>query len=397
MKKINLFLFLATCVTVSACINTNEQTTETDATTLQNEQLHLNEIQVIASHNSYRLRTSDTVLLALDTLYAQGLLTGGDLDPKALDYTHVDFNAQFSNFGVRGVEIDIYNDPQGGAYATRKINTFLGLPDTVKNVPELNTPGFKVLHIKDVDYNTHYYTFKQSLEALKKWSDTHPAHLPLFVNVETKKDGPADNATLAALGFVPALPFDAAACNALDAEVKAVFGESLDKILTPDKIRGGLSTLNEVVKQKKWPTLGSARGKIVFIIEGNAETPYMTGHPSLQGRAMFVYATAGTPEAAFVIQNGAITDKNLIEQRVREGYIVRTRADSGTEQARTGDYSTMNAAFSSGAQIVSSDYYRPDPRGMPNWTNYAVKFPDASVARKNPINAVNIKVETALK
>ena len=396
MKKNYFFLFFAVCCTAAACIKTDD-TVATDPSLAQNEQLHLNEIQVIASHNSYRLRTTDTVFKAIENLYAQGFITGGDLNPQGLDYTHVDFNAQFSNFGVRGVEIDIYNDPQGGMYATRRINQYVALPDTIKDVPELNAPGFKVLHIKDVDYNTHYYTFKQSLEALKKWSDTHPTHLPLFVNVETKKDGPADNAALAALGFMPALPFDAAACDALDAEIKEVFGASLDKILTPDKIRGSLPTLNTVVTQKKWLTLGEARGKIVFIMQGNAETPYRTGHPSLQGRAMFVYAEAGTPEAAFVILTGSVGDKALIQQRVREGYIVRTRADSDTREARTGDYKTMNAAFESGAQIISTDYYRPDLRGMPNWTDYCVKFPDAAIARKNPVNAANIKVEVAIR
>ena len=217
------------------------------------------------------------------------------------------------------------------------------------------------------------------------------------MNIETKKDSPADNATLAGFGFQPAVGFDAAACDALDAEIRSVFGASLDKILTPDKIRGTLPTLNDVVTQKKFPKLGAARGKIFFIIEGDAEAPYKAGHPSLQGRAAFVYAAAGTPEAAFVILNNAVRDKTLIQQRVSEGYIVRTRADADTEAARTGDYTAMNAALESGAQIISTDYYRPDPRGQPTWTTYCAKFPNGMIARKNPRNATNINVETALK
>jgi hypothetical protein len=384
---------IALCAT--ACIKDKpEDLVPPDATSLQNEQLQLNQIQVIASHNSYRQRTTDTIFLALTDLYAQGILPA-NFNPRGLDYDHLNFDAQMSNYGVRGLEIDIYNDPQGNAYDKRKINSFVGVDTTP--VAALAAPGFKVLHIKDVDYNTHYLTFKSSLQALKNWSDAHPAHLPIFVNIETKKDSPADNTTLAGFGFQPAVGFDAAACDALDAEIKSVFGASLDKILTPDKMRNGLPTLNDVVTQKKFPKLGAARGKIIFIIEGDAETPYKAGHPSLQGRAAFVYATAGTPEAAFVILNGAVSNKALIEQRVSEGYIVRTRADSDTEEARTGDYTAMNAAMASGAQIISTDYYRPDPRGQPTWTNYSVKFPNGMIARKNPRNAATINVETALK
>jgi hypothetical protein len=50
----------------------------------------------------------------------------------------------------------------------------------------------------------------------------------------------------------------------------------------------------------------------------------------------------------------------------------------------------MNAAFAAGAHIVSTDYYRPDPRGsMPGsgWTNYAVALPGGGPARSNPVSA----------
>lgn len=73
-----------------------------------------------------------------------------------------------------------------------------------------------------------------------------------------------------------------------------------------------------------------------------------------------------------------------------QGFIVRTRADGDTEEARTGDYTKMNAAFESGAQIISTDYYRPDPRYKTepeNWTDYKVAFPDGRTKRINPVSA----------
>jgi hypothetical protein len=363
----------------------------------QNSLLKLNQLQLIASHNSYRLRTRDSVLIMLNYLYNTGTLPA-NLNPRGLDYEHLPFDAQMSDYGIRGVEIDIYNDPQGGAFANRQMNSLFQAP-VASGVAALNAPGFKVLHIKDVDYNTHYYTFVQALKALKTWSDAHPNHLPLFVNIETKSDAPGDNATLAGMGFLPAPLFDAAAADALDAEIKSVFGANLDKIITPDKLRGNLNSLNDVVTQKKYPTLGEARGKIIFIIEGAVLPFYTAAHPSLKNRAAFIYATAGTPEAVFLLLNNAVASKATIASRVNEGYIVRTRADGDTEQARTGDYTAMNAAFESGAQIISTDYYRADPRGGidSNWTTYKVRFPNGEIGRKNPVNATAINVQSDLK
>ena len=42
----------------------------------------------------------------------------------------------------------------------------------------------------------------------------------------------------------------------------------------------------------------------------------------------------------------------------------------------------------SGAQIISTDYYRPDPRAEKEsgWTNYVVKVPGGGAARVNPVS-----------
>jgi hypothetical protein len=114
---------------------------------------------------------------------------------------------------------------------------------------------------------------------------------------------------------------------------------------------------------------------------------------------MFVYAKAGAPNAAFLILNGASTDEDSIRSKVSQGYIVRTRADSGTKEARTGDYTNMNAAFRSGAQITSTDYYRPDYRSDTSavWTNFQVKFPNGELARLNPISAANANQNLKIK
>ena len=61
MKKNLIFIILSALVLVfSSCSKAREDQT-IDALTGQNEQLQLNQIQVIASHNSYRLRTRDSI------------------------------------------------------------------------------------------------------------------------------------------------------------------------------------------------------------------------------------------------------------------------------------------------------------------------------------------------
>ena len=92
----------------------------------------------------------------------------------------------------------------------------------------------------------------------------------------------------------------------------------------------------------------------------------------------------GSADAAFVAQNDPLADPARIPALVQAGYIVRTRADADTEQARTGDTTDRNAALASGAQYVSTDYPVPNPDFG---TGYFVEIPDGVPGRCNPIAA----------
>ncbi|MFN0201632.1 MAG: Ca2+-dependent phosphoinositide-specific phospholipase C [Bacteroidia bacterium] len=338
----------------------------------QNEldSLQINEFQVIASHNSYRLRTNAAIYRWTRFFH---IFIPKQYNTRAWDYSHLPLEEQFEKYHVRGIELDLYYDPQGGRYAKRKGN-WLVFQSAKSRVPALEKPGFKIIHIPDIDYNTHYFTFVQALTALKKWSDTHPQHSPIFVNIELKSAALGDHLPLKSLP--KAVPFTPQAGDSLDAEIKSVFGEDLRQIITPDKLRGEEASLNEVVKKGLLPTLAQTRGKIFFIIDGNA-TAYLIGHPTAHGRIMFNYAEPDKPEAVFLIANDALKDKEKIQQWVKQGYLVRTRCDSDTEEARTGDTRSREAALESGAQILSTDYYRADERGKTQpkkWSNYKVEI-----------------------
>ena len=149
--------------------------------------LKLNEIQVVASHNSYRLKTDESIFNFVQNI--KSLLPSG-LDPDGWDYEHLPFPEQLGDYQVRGLELDIYNDPSGGQFSNRAGNLLVQKP-IASGLVELEQPGFKMMHIPDLDYNTHYLTFKAGLQALKNWSDAHPNHIPIFVNIETKEETPA--------------------------------------------------------------------------------------------------------------------------------------------------------------------------------------------------------------
>ncbi len=353
------------------------------------DSLKINQITILASHNSYHLKTDSVVFRFMLILDSAGVLPSGD-KPFELDYIHLPLTEQLINYNIRGLELDVWSDPTGDRYYYRGAYSIMNLP-SASNVSLLANPGFKIIHIPDFDFNPTNYTFVDALVEIKAWSDGHPNHLPLFINVETETQTIGDMEPLLS-NLTRSAPFDAAAANALDAEVKTVFGNDLADVITPDKVRGSYATLQQAVVAGNWPNLGAARGKVMFIIDpdGNSGSVYISGHPSLQGRAMFVYSNPGAAEAAFVKYNDPVGSFSQIQQAVSAGYIVRTMSDDATFEARSGDHSRMDAAFGGFAQIVSTDYYRPDYRaGTLGWSSYHVRLPGGGAGRVDSISAAS--------
>lgn len=158
-------------------------------------------------------------------------------------------------------------------------------------------------------------------------------------------------------GFTIPEKFTASVFDRLDKEILDYLGRNY--LVTPDDIRGSYPTLEQAVLANHWPTMKSARGKFFFILDegGEHRASYIAGHPSLKGRVLFTDSPDGTPEAAFMIINDSKRDQEKIKAMVKKGYMVRTRADAGTHEARENDRSGFLAACASGAQIITTDYY----------------------------------------
>ena len=148
------------------------------------------------------------------------------------------------------------------------------------------------------------------------------------------------------LGFTTAIKFTPALSDDIDTEIKSVFGNTLDKVITPDNVRGTYATLKDAVLAENWPTVGESRGKFLFAMQGPATSDYLAGHPSLQGRAMFLISKPDLPESAVIGEDVPNRFHDRIIDEVKKGYIVRTRSDEPNHENLTGDYTWQEAAFS---------------------------------------------------
>ncbi|HEU4535800.1 MAG TPA: phosphatidylinositol-specific phospholipase C1-like protein, partial [Polyangiaceae bacterium] len=331
--------------------------------------LRVNHLQVVGTHNSYHRKAPPAIFSAISAL--QPALAA------SIDYSHAPLDEQLRG-GVRQLELDVFADPNGGLYANRLGPPLVGEP-SASGVAELDRPGFKVLHVQDIDFESTCWTLASCLATIKTWSDANPRHLPVLVLIEAKDEAIDD----LGFDFTDPLPIRGPELDALDQELRAALG---DRLLTPDFVRGERATLEEAVRVEGWPTVEASRGKIMLALdnENAVRDAYVAGHPSLAGRAMFTSTRPGSAEAAFVKINDAPGEGALIRQLVAEGFLVRTRADVDTAEARTGDVSRRDAALASGAQCVSTDYPQPDPAFG---TGYAVALPGGPPARCNPVSA----------
>lgn len=315
--------------------------------------LRLNDIVAVGTHNSYKQAIPPAEMARL---------IAADPRAMALDYAHRPLREQL-DAGMRQIELDVYRDDAGGRYAR------------AGDDPAMTAPGLKVMHMPGIDRRSSCPTLAACLRDVREWSDAHPDHTPILILVNAKDEASPQ-------APVPER-FDAAGFAALDAELRA--GLPGRRLITPDEVRGTRATLREAVLAGGWPTLAQARGRFVVALdEGPAKVAVYRGtRRSLDGRAMFVNTDESAPDAAYLTLNDPVGQGPRIAAAVRAGFLVRTRADDGTREARDGDTRRREAALASGAQYVSTDYPWPDRR----FGSYRVMLPGAAAASCNPLRA----------
>ena len=263
-------------------------------------QLKINQIQFVGSHNSYKQAMSPLIYKALHLLDAEVA--------ESLEYWHEPLAEQL-DFGLRKLEIDLFYDARD--------------------------QSFPVGHAQIIDMNSHCDTLLVCLQDVRVWSEQNPQHAPIWISFNLKDQA------------IPGLPdpelFTPEALNLLDEQLR---GALTTQLIQPADVQG----LN-------WPTLAEARGKVLLILdEGGAKRDWY--YNNWQTRPMFTNAPEGHPAAGVMIINDPIENFARIQRLVKAGYLVRTRADAGTLEARSNDTLRRDRAFASGAQAISTDYYR---------------------------------------
>lgn len=311
------------------------------------QEQQLNETQIIGSHNSYKLAMDPELWNYLDSIHPELA--------NSLQYEHIALTQQL-DLGLRNLEFDVYDDPNGGHYynplGLEIVRKKGGTPKPFAN-EALKKRGFKLMHIQDIDFRSHHILFEDALREIVKWSEKNPGHHPVFITMnpyDTKRPILRDP-----------LPFTKNSFERLDAIIRKILGK---KLISPDDVRKPNLSLEASILKYGWGNVSKYKGKFLFILDvwsphTKHAKMYLKGNENLEGRVFFINSEEGNPSAAIRVINDPISSYDYIKKLVKKGYLVRTRADANTIEARNNDYKRLQKAISSGAQIISTDYYLP--------------------------------------
>ncbi len=292
------------------------------------DDLRINQLQYIGTHNSYHIRIPGK----------------SKREVPEWNYNHAPLDVQLDR-GVRSFELDLhYKDGE-----------------------------FEVFHVPILDEGTTCRKLSDALATVRQWSDAHANHVPISFLFELKKEGPGLDRRIREV--------DAEGFDRLDQVLCAGF--PAERRITPDDVRGKADTLREAVTSRGWPTLGASRGKVLFILhdDGRKRELYTHDHPSLRGRAMFVRSDDTRDDAATLVLDNPRSE--LVGKMAKAGYFIRTRADADLRGNLADNEARRDAALASGAQILSTDFPAGEAQAE---TGYVVEFPDAAQARVNPVS-----------
>ena len=322
--------------------------------------LRLNQLQVIGTHNSYHI--------------APDIFTYTFFDSRAvaLDYTHQPMLAQL-DAGIRGFELDVFVDDAGGRYA-HPISIVGRWHDA-----RFDAPGFKVLHIPDMDQESICPTLAGCLQDMAAWSALHPEHVPVFVMLECVA---VDVPSLPGFDITDPERWELRHVEELDRLVQTTFGA--EQLITPDRVRGSAASLREAVTTVGWPTIDELRGKFMFVItvDDHVVAKHLARHPGLRGTALFADCGDHSPDGVFCVINDPAADGKRIGEVAARGVVIRTRADENVVEPLSGSTDRQKQALASGACIVSTDFPAADPNME---SGYMTCMPSGGTARIHPL------------
>ncbi|MFC6020753.1 phosphatidylinositol-specific phospholipase C1-like protein [Plantactinospora solaniradicis] len=337
--------------------------------------IRMNEVQFMGAHNAYHRELQGAELaemIKVDPTY-----------PAWGFYSHAAIPDLLGRQNVRGLELDLLPDPQGGLYRYPLLRKAAGLGPI--DDPAMATPGMKVMHVADVDYGSTCLTLVSCLSQVRNWSRSNPRHEPILVQLELKQT--EDVVERAGGAVSPA--WNGALLDDIDREIRSVLSEKT--LITADDLRRPGLSLEQSVLRYGWPTLEDARGKVMFFFDnggpGTIRDMYLTGHPNLEGRAVFTRGNPGSPDAAVTMVNDPRgVNEATIRDLVDRGYLVRTRSDEPLGTVMDEDFGRLETALASGAQLVTTDFPTVGMAARYD-SDFVAELPGGAVVRCNPVSA----------
>lgn len=107
--------------------------------------LKLNQIQLVGTAESYKLAPAAEMLSLIRM--------GGKKDAQALDFSQPPIAAQL-DAGARALSFDIVYDPEGGLFRNPAGASMADELLDKEYVTAMSQPGFKVIHVPDVDFKS---------------------------------------------------------------------------------------------------------------------------------------------------------------------------------------------------------------------------------------------------
>lgn len=264
-------------------------------TYLKDDELRVNHLQALGTHNSYHIAP--------------------DLMFLPWNYTHLPLDQQLGTQGVRQFELDIYQNQMG---------------------------TFDVYHILFADDGTTCDTLTECLSVMKSWSDQNRGHHPILVLIEPK-------------GYVDPPDMVIEKLNSVVLETWSRQRLLTPEMIQGDQanVRDGLAVHGWPTLGATRDRL-----ILILHTGGVLRDANLQGRSIGEASVLFsdAYGDLNAPYAAYHSMNNPIGGQSAIQAIVQANHLVRTRADSDGEETDTLDYERANAALDSGAHFISTDF-----------------------------------------
>ena len=290
--------------------NPNPPVTESDFVNfdISNNDLKLNEIQVLATHNSFKAMPNMYISKFLELFWGQ--------KTRNTQYGMPYLTDQLDS-GIRGLELDI---------------TMYG-NDII------------LMHDPLTDWRTNGPDFAMTLEEINIWSDQNSGHVPVHIMIQIRSTWSVFTHKFGS--------FERENLIQMEELLDEILGE---KIIRPGEIIGNNNTLTDAIMNDGWPMLNDSLGRFYFTIlfdDKHTKKEYIDIDPDFKTQNCFVFTRLddGIKDySAFILADCPFQEG--LKEYVDANHILRTRVDVQFSHPPE----RLKAAIELGSVILATDY-----------------------------------------